>query len=189
MKVVRQKVNQLLEQRRAVGSTLKKEQANKEILLIKTEEVNVAQQISQSVAKTLQEKCHTQIASIVTRCLNAVFEDPYEFCMVFEQKRGKTEAKLVFIRDGIVLDEPLDEVGGGVIDVAALGLRMACMLIQRPTVRRLLIMDEPFSHIRGTGNRNRTRKMLMRMAEELSVQIVLCTDIEDFRLGKVLEMG
>jgi ABC-type Mn2+/Zn2+ transport system ATPase subunit len=188
MKLVRQNVNQLLETRRAISVTLKKEQQGKITLTDRINNVEGAQKIIQSVAKTLQEKCHQQIASIVTRCLNAVFEDPYEFRMLFEQKRGKTEAKMVFIRDGIILDEPLHEVGGGVIDVAALGLRMACMLIQKPPVRRMLVMDEPFSHIRGAENRQRTRKMLLRMAEELGVQIILCTDIEDFKLGRVIEM-
>lgn len=189
MQEARQKVNALLENRRAVISTLKREKSNQTSLSKRMQDAESAQLIFQTVAKNLQEQCHKQIASIVTRCLNAVFEDPYEFKILFEQKRGKTEAKLAFTRDGILLDDPLNEVGGGVIDVASMGLRMACMLLQKPPIRRLLVMDEPFSHIRGQGNRSRARKMLLRMAEELQLQIILCTDIDDFRLGQVIDMG
>ena len=69
-----------------------------------------AQIFLQGVARNVQEKAHHQIASIVTECLAAVFDDPYEFKILFEEKRGKTEARLVLSRPArrrlLVLDEP-----------------------------------------------------------------------------------
>jgi len=152
-------------------------------------DVRSAQKHVQMVCKAIQQKVHTQIADVVTRCLGAVFEDPYDFRVRFDEKRGRTEASLVFVRDGIELDDPLNEVGGGVIDVAALALRLAAILLSRPVKRRLVILDEPFSNIRGKGNKARTRKMLQNLADNLGFQIIINTDIEAYRLGKVVEVG
>ncbi len=121
--------------------------------------------------------------------MSVVFDDPYEFRIRFDRKRGKTEARLEFVRDGKVRDDPLNEVGGGVVDVAALALRLACLMSFKPPKRRLLVLDEPFSYIRGVGNRKRVREMLVKLAEELKVQFVLSTDIPEFRLGKIIDIG
>jgi ABC-type uncharacterized transport system YnjBCD ATPase subunit len=94
----------------------------------------------------------------------------------------------VFIKDGVVLDDPLNEVGGGVIDVASLALRLSCILLMRPPMRRLLVLDEPFSNIRGESNKARTREMLQMLATEMGIQIVINTDIPAYRLGTVVEL-
>ena len=151
-----------------------------------------AQRIVQGIAQTIQQRLHEQIAQVVTRCLVAVFEEPYEFRIIFERKRGKTEARLAFVRDGLVCDSPLDEVGGGVVDVAALALRLACILLSRPRRRRLIVLDEPLRNIRGKGNRQRVRRMLMKLAEELEIQFLINVDIDaypEFALGKIVEVG
>ena len=107
----------------------------------------------------------------------------------FDRKRGKTEAQLVFERDGVQLEDPLNEIGGGVVDVAALALRLSSILLSRPPMRRFLALDEPFKSIRGKENRARTRLMLQRLAEDLKLQILINTDIPEFQLGTVVELG
>jgi len=151
--------------------------------------VDEAREVAKSVAAKLQQKAHDSIASVVSRCLSAVFDDPYEFRIDFVEARGKTEARLQFIRDGLKLEDPLNEVGGGVIDVASLALRVACLLLSRPQLRRVLILDEPWKNIRGEGNRRRTREMLLRMADDLKIQFIINTDIDAYRLGTVIELG
>jgi len=147
-----------------------------------------ARGIVQAVAQSLQQRAHANIARVVSRCLDAVFDDPYEFRIDFDRKRGKTEARMVFVRGGVELDDPLNEVGGGVVDVAAFALRLACLLLSRPRRRRLLVLDEPWRNVRGAGNRARTRTMMERLAAEMGVQIVLNTDVPEYRLGKVIEL-
>ena len=38
-----------------------------------------AQELAQHVAQVIQQKAHDQIARVVSRCLSAVFDEPYEF--------------------------------------------------------------------------------------------------------------
>lgn len=147
-----------------------------------------AQEVINEVATAVQERMHRHIARIVGLCLRAVFEDPYEFRIRFEKRRGKTEARMVFSRDGSEYDDPINEVGGGVIDVVSLALRIAVICL-KPRLRRCLILDEPFRNIRGRGNRRRTRGMLEKLAQELGFQFVLNTDIPEYRLGRVIEVS
>lgn len=140
-------------------------------------------QVVVGIAQTMQQKAHQQISTIVSRCLSAVFEDPYEFRILFEQKRGKTEARMVFVRDGQEID-PMSASGGGVIDVAAFALRLACLLLTSPRPRRLLVLDEPFRFV-SAKYRPKIRALLLQLSEELGVQIILVTHITELQIGTV----
>lgn len=145
-----------------------------------------AQAIAQEVAASVQHQAHRRIADMVSRCLAAVFDNPYTFRIRFERKRGKTEARLELERDGHPLDA-LSETGGGVVDVAAFALRLACLLMQRPPLRRLLVLDEPFKHL-SPNYRPRVRELLITLSEELGVQIVMVTQDNELEAGQVLRL-
>jgi DNA repair exonuclease SbcCD ATPase subunit len=146
-----------------------------------------ARSIAQEVAVQIQEEAHKKIASLVTRCLEAVFDHPYSFHIHFERIRGKTEARLVFERGGVEL-EGLDSVGGGVIDVAAFALRLACLSLTRPRPRMALFLDEPFRFV-SANYRPRVAELLETLSQELSLQVLLVTHDADFRLGSVVHVG
>src|SRR4051812_16962882 len=63
----------------------------------RSKHVTKAQGIIQRIAQITQEKAHVRIGKVVSQCLEAVFEGAYQFKIVFERKRGKTEAKLLFL--------------------------------------------------------------------------------------------
>lgn len=131
-----------------------------------------ARALAQAVAERLQTRAHARISAVVTRCL-AIFREPYEFRIVVERKRGKTEARFVLGRGGLDVD-PLTASGGGVVDVAAFALRVAAIVMRRPPGRRLLVLDEPVKHLSG-GYRPAFRAVLEALASELSLQVILVT--------------
>lgn len=146
-----------------------------------------AQKIVQRVAEEVQTSAHRQIASVVTRCLHAVFgEDAYAFKILFKQSRGKTEAHLLFARDGLEVS-PLDAAGGGVVDVASFALRLACLMLSTPRCRRFLALDEPWKHL-SAEYRPYMRQLVEKLAEEMNVQFLIITHSEDFEMGKVVEL-
>lgn len=145
-----------------------------------------AQSIIQHVAKVVQESAHKQIASVVSRCLEAVFDEPYEFRISFEQKRGKTEAKLSFVRDGSEID-PLTASGGGVVDLASFGLRLACLLLSRPQTTKVILLDEPFKFL-SEEFRPRLKAVLEMLSHDMGVQIVMVTHLRDLEIGKVIKL-
>lgn len=138
-----------------------------------------AKALIQGIGMECQETCQRQIAYVVTRCLRAVFgEAALGFELVFEQKRGQTEARGVFVdRGGNQLD-PLDSCGGGMLDVAAFGLRLACLMLSRPRPARVLVLDEPFKFVSSSYRENLVA-LLTELSDEFGLQIVLITHLPE----------
>jgi hypothetical protein len=151
--------------------------------------VKEAVAIAQEAAEAVQRAAHGRIAHVVTRCLKAVFPDSgLEFQIDFRQTRGKTEAQLCFIKDGNLIDDPTEEVGGGTIDVAAFALRLACLMISTPRKRRFLCLDECWKGIHGKENRERAAELMLTISEEMEVQVLLMTGLDWLKVGKVIEL-
>lgn len=146
-----------------------------------------AQKIAQEVARNTQAEASRPIVEIVSRCLAAVFDDPYTFEVRFESRRGVTEIDLVFNRNGHSID-PMGAAGGGVVDVAAFALRLAILMLARPPVQRTLILDEPFRFV-SARDRPRLRALLQQLTEEMDLQIIQVTHIVELAIGNVIEIG
>lgn len=144
------------------------------------------QTILQSVVETVQNHVHAEASAIVSRCLVAVFgEDAYTFRIIFEQKRGRTEARMVFERGGQEFD-PITETGGGVVDVAAFALRIAVILLSKPRRRRLLVLDEPFKYV-SREYRSAAERLVLELAEELKFQfIIVSSHITRLEIGNMV---
>jgi len=152
------------------------------------EHITRAQEIFQEIARSVQENAHAQIAKVVTSCLQAIWGDLYRFEILFEKKRGKTEAKLIFVRDdGLVLD-PLEESSGGVVDVAAFALRLVSITMSQPQRRRLVVLDEPFKNVRGARYQERVRGMVEQVCQELGFQIIINTDLDLLQTGTIIRL-
>jgi len=142
--------------------------------------------VIRTAAVKVQQTVHDQIASVVTRCLAAVFEaDAPEFRIVFEKKRGKTQARLVFVQDGKEID-PQDGDAGGLLDVAAFALRLAALRLAVPRPRQLLVLDEPFRML-SKDYSERAAALLLALSKELGIQIVMVTHNENFKVGTVYQ--
>jgi DNA repair exonuclease SbcCD ATPase subunit len=147
------------------------------------------QKIIQTASAEIQYRIHQQIAAVVTRCLKTVFgEDAYDFEIRFTKQRNKTEAQLVFHRNGQTID-PLDAAGGGVLDIASLALRIACLITSTPKLRKLVVLDEPLRHV-AIELRPVAIRLLKELAEELKIQFLIVTHISEFENighGKVIK--
>lgn len=188
-KGVRKKLDSLLGQYRHALIKVEEETALLKEAQGRVEDTLKAQKIIQEVAEAVQNKAHRQITSVVCRCLEAVFEeDAYEFQINFVQKRGKTEAQLLMIDKGVVLDDPLHQGGGGQCEVASFALRLACLLLEKPQRRRVLFLDEPFRNVNGDVYQERMGGMLLSLAKELNVQMVIVSDDSWMKVGKVVQL-
>lgn len=175
---------QSLRTARALRTRCEKDVESATVALADAEE---AQRTVQIVANGVQQQAEGKIAGVVSRCLSSVFDEPYEFRILFEQKRGRTEARLVFVRDDVEVD-PMTAAGGGVVDVAAFALRLSCIMLARPKVRRLMVLDEPFKFV-SEEYRVRVRKLLEALAKELQFQFVMVTHIKELETGHVVDLS
>lgn len=181
---LRKECDKLLSERNQLIGQLKSERqalAHARERLMRSED---AQKVIQTVAKNVQQKAHEGIAKIVTKALRVIFDEPMRFELVFEKKRGRTEARPTFFK-GKHEVHPTDGSGGGVLDVAVLGLRVASILLAEPELRRFLAMDEPFRNLSSPIYRDRIRQLIELLAEELNFQFLLVTQTPELEFGKV----
>lgn len=147
-----------------------------------------AQGVLQGVAAAVQTRAHKQIAKVVNRCLGAVFgEGVYGFRIHFPRKRGRTEAKMVFVKNGREIN-PLVADSGGVLDVASFALRLACLLLGPAGRRRLLVLDEPFRCV-SREHAPRVRELVETLSRELKIQVVQVTHNQELACGKVIRLS
>jgi ABC-type thiamine transport system ATPase subunit len=83
--------------------------------------------------------------------------------------------------------DPLTAAGGGVVAVAAFALRISCIMLARPPVRRLLVLDEPFVHV-SADLRPKVRELVQALADDLDFQFLIVSHAEDLVAGKVVRI-
>ena len=91
------------------------------------------------------------------------------------------------IKDGKDIDDPLEADSGGVIDLAAFALRLSCLMLAKPKLRRIIILDEPFKYVSEQYIPN-IRKLIEGLAEDFKVQFIIVTHIKELRIGKIIEL-
>jgi DNA repair exonuclease SbcCD ATPase subunit len=188
LQLYRKAVNEKKAERRSLMMSLKREQEQYDVLLENRDTMQTVNSIFQSICVQVQTAVHHSVSDIVTRCLRAVFgEDAYEFQIAFEQKRGKVEAEMQFIRNGNIYD-PMTQSGGGVLDVAAFGLRLSALLLSSRRYRRVLILDEPFRFL-SVEYRSQIRDLIETLSKELDFQFILVTHAKELEIGDVVQIG
>lgn len=137
--------------------------------------IEKAQAFVQKVAQSTQEKLKYHVEDIVQLALDAVFPGECEFCINFEIKRGKTEARMVFMSNGQEVD-PLDASGGGMADIAAFALRLVVWSLGHS--RPFMVLDEPFTHL-SKDLYPRAGAILKKLSEKLNLQILMVSHCPD----------
>ena len=172
---IRQKLEQRKGQRTEVEWTI-----SDNVQAVKDQERSLrrheeAREIIRTVGQKTQNQLSFHIKDITSLAMEAVFNNPYSLAMEFVNRRNKTECDLYFERDGNRV-EPLDGGGGGAADVASFALRVASWSLQRPHTRNVLLLDEPFKHLKGENENRRVLEMLRKISQELKMQIIMVSD-------------
>lgn len=113
------------------------------------ERVNI---LFQKTSEYARNQAKVQIETIVSKCLQFVFEEEMDFKIEIEELRGRPSAKFYIVTQmegKEVKLEPEHSKGGGVIDVVSLALRIAFLETHRPKILGPLILDEPAKHVSG----------------------------------------
>ena len=183
----RKVVNSLLADRKSAMKRFKLEKAALIAAEIKLTNQIVAHQIIQQVAQTIQQQAHERIEGVVSKCLEAVFGNAYGFKIDFRRKRNRTEAELILLKDGHEIEDAMNADSGGVVDVAAFALRLACIVLSKPKLEKILIMDEPFRNL-DIQKRENVRQLLEELALDFKIQFIIVTHENAFQTGKVIRI-
>lgn len=126
----------------------------------------------QDTASKTQDQLKDAVERTVQGCIDLLFPG-YEFRVNFVPKRGKVDAEFRICKDKAELD-PLASSGGGVVDAVSFALRAGCLRLagRRP----LLLLDEPFKHVRGEP-RHELGRVLTTLVEKMGVQVLMVSDV------------
>ena len=135
----------------------------------------------------IQKKTTEKIAKIVTDLYQYVFVSDDKFIIQVDKKRSVPVAHFFIetTKNGkkILLD-PMKDEGGGKVDVIALGLRIAALLLYRPSMERVLVLDEPLRFLSSSTTSDKPYRLravdfLKQGAKEYGIQVIAVThDLE-----------
>jgi len=130
-----------------------------------------ARDVVNTVLLVTQEQVKTHVENIASLALNIVYGDDYSFELEYEVKRNQTEITPWIVHLGERCS-PRDSVGGGVVDVCSLALRLAMWSLMEPQPTPVFILDEPGRFI-SRDKQPLFGQMLNRLCEILSIQILM----------------
>lgn len=134
-----------------------------------------ARAVVQLVAQQTQERLQYKISELGSLVMAAIFPRPYRLYIEFAPRRGKTECDVFFERDG-ELFSPMEDSGGGAVDVAACFLRPSIWTLMKPHSRPIFLLDEPFSGLKGEEANEQALRMLQQVSKKLGVQFIMVAD-------------
>ncbi len=147
---------------------------NIEIELELLSKVNI---LFQKTSEFAREQAKNQIESLVTKCLQFIFESDIEFLIEIEEQRGKSNAEFYVVNrmeDMLVKTKPELSRGGGVVDIVSLALRIAFLQTHKPKIQGPLILDEPAKHVSDEFIFN-VADFLKQTSELFNRQIIMVT--------------
>jgi len=170
-----EKIRQNLERRKGalgkVQADLKTARRELKRQQIRRKQLEHALEISKQVGLKTQKELEYHLSNLVSAAIASVFpQNPYAFRIQFVERRGKTECDLFLEREGELIDA-MSAAGGGVVDVAALALRIAALSMKGRTVRQILLLDEPFKHL-SMDLQGAAEEMLHELAHQVGVQVI-----------------
>lgn len=137
------KKEQLKEQKLKLEETLQRVLDNIDIL----EKVRI---LLQKVSEYAREQSRQQIESLVTNCLQYIFDSNIEFKIEIEEVRGRPEAEFYVVSNingDVIRTKPQEARGGGVIDIISLAVRIAMLECSSLEIKGPIILDEPAKHV------------------------------------------
>lgn len=143
-------------------------------------ELDLLSKVSTLLHKTSEyarEQAKVQVETLVTKCLQYVFESNIEFVIEIDEQRGKSAAEFYVVNasDDIILKtKPELSRGGGVVDIVSLALRIAFLQTHKPKIQGPLILDEPAKHVSDEYIYN-VSEFLKQSSELFDRQIIMVT--------------
>jgi DNA repair exonuclease SbcCD ATPase subunit len=139
-----------------------------------TEKVRI---LIQRVSEYAREQSRRQIETLVTGCLQYIFESELEFRIDIHEVRGRPEAEFFVIskiNGEEIKTRPQEARGGGIVDIISLALRFAMLQCSNIETEGPIILDEPAKHV-SEEYIARVGEFLRQMAKMFDRQIIMVT--------------
>ena len=171
-------ISRMAGQRDHIQTELDAATARADHLSTEAKDLERALEIIQVVAKITQQELEIHVSELVTLALDAVFPRPYKMVLQFQSRRNRSEADLLLEDEDGNKVNPMDAVGGGVVDVAAFALRIALWSLKQPRPSNTIILDEPMRFL-SRDLQSRASMMIKEISQKLGIQFLIISHEEN----------
>lgn len=170
------RINSLITERNILQRSLNKKEEELKACKEEKHAVEDARSILQTAAKNTQQTIEVHFSNIVTTAFEMIFDEPYEFITVFEERRNKTECDFWYKKKSKPkkLLRPKFAGGGGTIDIASFASRLGYWKLENSSP--VLALDEPFKMV-SKKYMPHAVEMLHVLAKEFNIQLIINTHI------------
>jgi DNA repair exonuclease SbcCD ATPase subunit len=120
-----------------------------------------------------QQEIKEVIEELVTQALQSVFGVEYSFEVDNQIQRNKPETNLYVVIEGY-RHSLKEDLGGGVLDLAAFCLRVVLWAINSPRTSTVVVLDEPFKAL-DKVRLEKAGLMIKKLSEMLGLQFIIIT--------------
>lgn len=173
---VRAKLNDRLAEVRLAKEYVAQYELDKVFIEGNISKYEAVQQVFQTATKLMYANLSSRLGDIISEGLAQVFpESGYTFMIEFVERRNTIEADLFFMdADGERYDDPLDDVGGGVVDFSSILLRIAYILLSK--YRNFIVADEPLKFV-DIDRVPLAAEFIKRLCEDVGMKLLVVTHI------------
>lgn len=144
---------------------------------LELELLNKVSILFQKTSEFARQQAKIQVESLVTKCLQFIFDSDIEFLIEIAELRGKANAEFYVVNeseDQLIKTRPELSRGGGIVDIVSLALRIAFLQTHKPKIEGPLILDEPAKHVSNDYIYN-VADFLKQTSELFNRQIIMVT--------------
>jgi len=145
----------------------------KEKLILNKFNNEKAKYILNEVAKITQENFRAYIEEMVSLALKIVFDRDFKFIMEIEIKRGRSECKLMVKEGDGEPFIPKEEMGGGLVDLISIVLRMVMWSLEQPRSDNVFILDEPLKFLGHGELLDKALSVIRNIAKRMNIQLIM----------------
>lgn len=142
--------------------------------------IDVLQQVRvllQKASDYAREQSRQKIESLVTNCLQYIFDSSIEFKIEMNEVRGRSEAEFYVVskfNGEVIKTKPQEARGGGVVDIVSLAIRVAMLQCSSLEIDGPIILDEPAKHV-SDEYITQVAEFLKQISEMFNRQVIMVT--------------
>lgn len=144
----------------------------------KLEDIIKARWLITEAQERTQFKFKKRVEPLVTMAIRSIYPNPYKFELVFGKRAGKLTCTPTIVENGVEKD-PMEDMGGGLVDIVSFALRVVLWSFERPKTNPIIFFDEP---LKNMGELIRLGAEVMRkVANKLGFQLIINTHEEEVK--------
>ena len=133
------------------------------------------------ISEVTKQKLKIGLESMTTYALLYVFNEDYKFLVEFDRRGNLQEIDFKILPPGRTeASDPLDSIGGGVLDVVSFVLRIIAIELSKPRINGFIAYDEPCKHL-STLYRLKMGEFFRYISQELNHQLIIVTHFEELK--------